>query len=301
MSVLRRKYVTWAGVAALIVGGLGIAGGMSASATTLTCTNVAHATVPPIGCGGDQLAYTGKGTLDLAVLGSGSTTGNYWNSPVGYLAGSQSSTREDFTVFALGGITTGGPGGLGEYVAMYTPDGNIPSFTYTGAGTPVAPATTCPAALTAGTNSTPQIGCDINVGTNVYCVSVENLYNGPRGALRWRTVLRNCNTNGTFSYGANTGSKPFNSVSFSRANRYQVWSPVSNAAGLTLLNMSLSFDHPHHTNPSNTPYVLDDSGFGGSGTWGLAYPENDGLNQQSSIIGCTDPIKALNTGYQFCP
>jgi hypothetical protein len=286
--VALRKARTWAiaaaGAAALA---LGAVPALTASATTLTCTNVAHAGVPPIGCGGDQLAYQAKGTLDLAVLGKGTSTGNYWNSPVGFLADSQSATREDFTVFAVNGDTTDGPGGLGEYVAMYTPNGNIASFTYTGG-------TGCPASGTTESNTTPDIGCNFNVGTNVYCVSAENV-NTARG-LRWFAVLRNCNTNGIFHYGTNDGTT-FNSVSSGHANHFQVWAPVSNFAGLTLVNESLS----HGFKAGNTPYVLDDKGFGGSGTQALAYPENDGLNQQGTIIGCTDPIKALNTGYQFCP
>jgi hypothetical protein len=37
--------------------------------TTLTCTNIAHATTP-IGCGGAQSALTTHGTLDMAVIGT---------------------------------------------------------------------------------------------------------------------------------------------------------------------------------------------------------------------------------------
>ena len=96
-----------------------------------------------------------------------------------------------------------------------------------------------------------------------------------------------------------------NSVSHSHANRFQVWSPVQGPNGLIMINESLSNDHPHGFNPSNTPYVLDDTAFGGSGTGALAFPENDGLNQESTIIGCTDPIKSLEAelpvGYYNCP
>lgn len=281
-----KRIAAAAAATALAGGGLALAAALPASATTLTCTNLAHATNPPIGCGGAQLAYSAKGTLDLGVLGLGNSTGNYWNSPVGFLTSSQSNIREDFTVFAVDGNVHSGPGGLGSYVVMYTPDGNIPTFMQGGV---------------TKTNTTPTIGTSFTVGTNVYCISVENLNNGPHGALRWRTVLRNCNTDGTFEYGVNNGTGPFNSVSHSHANRFQVWSPVSGSAGLEMINLSLSKDHPHGFNKSNTPYVLDDSGFGGNGTWGLAFPENDGLNQEFSIIGCTDPITALSTGYQFCP
>ena len=352
LSTLRRKYATWVGVAGLVLGAsIGLAA--TASATTLTCTGTANQITPPLGCGGAQLAYQAKGILDLGALG-----GNYWNSKVGFLTDSTSASTEDWTVFAVDGSVTDGPGFLGEYVAAYTPDGKFTSFTQGG---------------TKYTNAVPAAGSTFSVGANVYCLSVENLYNGPKGAVRWHTVLRNCNSNGAFTYGGSetpkqiggsttppiftgtgfsysngynnvinvtfaggtginvtgsgvSGNGPSwaiapntsftvtyptttpptgwswvtdNSVSHSHANAFQVWAPVSGAAGLEMLNESLSSRHGGHFN--NTPYVLDDAGFGGSGTGGLAYPENDGLNQQFSIVGCTEPITGLNTSYALCP
>ena len=91
-----------------------------------------------------------------------------------------------------------------------------------------------------------------------------------------------------------------NSISASRANRYQVWAPVQGAAGLEMINESLSGGF-RNGGTGNTPYVLDDKGFGGTGTRALAFPENDGLNQQFSIVGCTEPITGLNTSYALCP
>lgn len=300
-GAIARRVTGVAGALALATG-LSLAAAGGAGATTLTCTHSINANTPPIGCGGARLAYSAKGTLDLAVLGTGSATGNYWNSPVGFTTESLTDIHQDFTVFAVGGNIHSGPGGLGSYVAMYTPDGVINGFTYTGSGTPLPPATTCPSS---GTHSTgqPQIGCDVRVDTNVYCLSVANVNDGPNHALRWHVVLRNCNTNGVFHYGDNTGatSTNYNSVSPSFANHFQVWSPVSGAAGLVLINRSLSNDHPHHWNLGNTPYVLDDRGFGGSGTQALAFPENDGLNQEFTLLGCTDPLRSLSTGYQLCP
>jgi hypothetical protein len=241
--------------------GIGVAlalTGPAAHGATLTCTNVADATTPPIGCGGDQLAYTAGGTVDLAVLGTGSSTGNYWNSPVGFAADSTSNAHEDFTVFAVDGSVTDGPGGLGEYVVMYTPDGVEQ--------------------------------------TTKYCLSVESLDNGPKGAARWNTVLRDCASNGDFTYGNGDTN---NSVSSSRANAYQVWAPVSGPSGLIMVNESLS----HGFKSGNTPYVLDERAW--KPGQALAYPENDGLNQQSMIIGCTNPIKGLEAllpvGYYNCP
>jgi hypothetical protein len=263
------------GAAALAAaGGFALTGG-NASATTLTCTGVQNQVLPPFGCGGDQLAYTAKGTLDLAVMG-----GNYWNSPVGFVTDSNSNPAEDFTVFAVSGSVTDGPGGLGEYVAMYTPDGKIASFTQ---------------ASVKYTDAVPASGA-FTVGTNVYCLSVENA-SAAKGA-RWKVVLRNCSTNGTFEYGNNSSSSPtYNSVSSGSANHYQVWAPVTGNSGLLMINESLS----HGFGSGNTPYVLDDSGSGGSGTQAIAYPENDGLNQESSIIGCTEPITGLDTSYSLCP
>jgi hypothetical protein len=253
---------------------MALAGATWASATTLTCTHTAGATTVPIGCGGIQSALASHGTLDLAVLGTGTATGNYFNSPVGVRLDSQSSVREDFTVFAVGGAITGGPGNLGKYVAMYTPDGKIPGFTVQ------------PAANTSFTANSSDL-----------CLSVVQKNNGPRGALRWNTVLRNCNTNGTFHIGGNTTPADENSVTSGHANAYQVWAPVTGANGLLFVNQSLS----RNFHSGNTQYVLDIKGSGGDGSALLAFPENDQLNEEWSVVGCTHPADVLSTGYAFCP
>ena len=341
-----------------LVTGAGAVAASTASATTLTCTGVANQVTPPLGCGGAQLAYTAKGTLDLAVLG-----GNYWNSPVGFETDSVSTPAEDFTVFAVNGDVHDGPGYLGEYVAVYTPDGKFASFTQGGI---------------TYTDAVPAAGASFTVGANVYALSVEKLDNGPKGAAREWGVLRNADSNGIFTYGKTvtddvcaatptpptscssapsfssggtyindtgnvinvtvsgdtsadvtgsgvSGSGPSwavapgteftvtftgspvswtvttdNSISASRANRYQVWAPVSVSDGLELINESLSGGF-RNGGTGNTPYVLDDKGFGGTGTRALAFPENDGLNQQFSIVGCTEPVTGLNTSYALCP
>jgi hypothetical protein len=72
---------------------------------------------------------------------------------------------------------------------------------------------------------------------------------------------------------------------------------VTGANGLLFVNQSLS----HNFNSGNTQYVLDIKGSGASGSRLLAFPENDGLNQQWSLIACTHPGDVLSTGYQFCP
>lgn len=278
-----RARLGWRARAGLVASGVLLAGAAGAGvaavtatpalATTLTCTNLAHATLSPIGCGGIRSATTAHGQLDMAVLGVGGVNGNFFNSPVGVATDSQSNVREDFTVFAVGGSITGGPGNLGKYVAMYTPDGNIPGF-----------------------STQPAAGSNFTANSQDLCLSVVS--NGLFGsAKRYQAVLRNCNTNGTFHLGTNTTPSDENSVTSGHANAFQVWAPVTGANGLLLVNESLS----HNFHSGNVQYVLDIKAFGGNGSRLLAYPENDGLNQEWSIIGCTHPADVLSTGYQFCP
>lgn len=255
-----------------------------ANATTLTCTHAAGALTTPIGCGGIRSATTAHGNLDMAVLGTGGVNGNFFNSPVGVAAESLSSVREDFTVFAVNGAITGGPGNLGKYVAMYTPNGRMADFTGTVGGVTGFHA-----------NAIPDAGTTFTAGPHLYCLSVVGLSNGPRGALRYNAVLRNCNTNGVFTQGNDTTTE--NAVTSGHANRFQVWAPVTGANGLLFANQSLSRNY----SSGNTQYVLDIKGSGASGSRLLAFPENDGLNQQWSLIACTHPGDVLSTGYQFCP
>jgi hypothetical protein len=278
------RKIAWLAAVPALAAGAAFAAVPAAQATTLTCTHTAGATTSPIGCGGIQSATTAHGMLDMAVLGSGGVNGNFFNSPVGVLTDSQSQVREDFTVFAVNGHITGGPGDLGVYVAMYTPNGRVASFTGTVGGV-----------TGTYTNAVPDAGTNFTVGSNVYCISVVSQHNGPGGAARWNAVLRNCNSNGTFTMG-NDGTIE-NSVTSSHANAYQVWAPVTGANGLLFVNESLSHSFHH----GNTQYVLDIKGSGGSGSRLLAFPENDGLNQEWQLIGCTHPADVLSTGYQFCP
>ena len=278
---MRRRFIALAAALALAVlgGGAWIAGG--ANATTLTCTNIAHAVTTPIGCGGAQSATTAHGTLDMAVIGTANASGNYFNSPVGVKTESLSATREDFTVFALGGSITGGLGGLGSYVVMYTPNGHINSWTHVSGPVGV---------------SQPAPTEHFNAGFNDFCVSVTQIPNGPHGALRWNAILRNCSSNGVFTMGDNAAVSPVeNAVTFSFANRWQLWAPTLDANGLEFVNVSL---HNHF----NVPYVLDIKGSGGDGSALLAYPSHNGLNEQWTLIGCSHPADLLNVGsYQFCP
>jgi hypothetical protein len=269
-----RRFIALAAAMALAV--LGVTAWMAggAAATTLTCTHSAGATTVPIGCGGLQSVLATHGTLDMAVIGTASANGNYFNSPVGVKTDTQTTTpgqREDFTVFAVGGSITGGLGGLGQYVAMYTPNGHVPGFP---AGQPAANTSFMP-------------------NSQDFCLSVTQLPNGPHGALRWNAVLRNCNTNGTFHMGDNAGVE--NSVTSSHANRWQVWAPATGAAGLEMVNVSL---HNHF----NVPYVLDIKGSGGDGSRLLAFPTHNAANEEWTLIGCTHPADEINGGsYAACP
>lgn len=281
LTRIRRRLLAAAAIPLAVGLAVGAAVAPSASATTLTCTHSAGATTVPIGCGGLQSALTTHGTLDMAVLGTANANGNYFNSPVGVKTDSQGSVREDFTVFALGGNITGNLGGLGAYVAMYTPNGHIQNWTHISGPTGV---------------SQPAPGEHFNAGFSDFCLSVTQIPNGPHGAMRWNAVLRNCSTNGEFVMGDNAAVSPIeNSVSFSFANRWQLWAPTTGANGLEMVNVSL---HNHF----NVPYVLDIKGAGGDGSRLLAYPTHNGLNEEWSIIGCTHPADLLNVGsYQFCP
>jgi hypothetical protein len=86
-----------------------------------------------------------------------------------------------------------------------------------------------------------------------------------------------------------------NAVTFSFANRWQLWAPTLDANGLEFVNVSLH-------NKFNVPYVLDIKGSGSDGSALLAFPSHNGLNEQWTLIGCTHPADLLNVGsYQFCP
>jgi hypothetical protein len=267
-----------AGLAAALAAATGLAFAPAAGATTLTCTNIAGATTGPLGCGGLTSAVTSFGTVDIAA------DGNYNNAVVRTAADSQGNTREDFTVFAVGGSVTGSIGDLGSYVAMFTPNGRVPDFTGTVGG------------VTGHyLNAVPDPGSTFTAGPNTHCISVVSEHNGPRGAARWNVVLRNCSTNGTFTYGGGEGNRP-GSVSFSFGNAWQEWAPVIGEDGLEMVNVWL-FNH------HNVQYTLNVTGNAGPGTHLIAYPDTSpSLNESWTIIGCTPPANTLDAGsYTLCP
>lgn len=279
---MRRRTATWVAVTALALGGF-LAAAWQAGATTLSCTNTQSAITSPYGCGGLQIApgYP-HGALDMA------TTTTSDSAPVVTQPDSVTNNHEDWTVYALGGSLTDGPGGLGDYVAMQTPTGHIAHFQITGA----VPLTGgCVGAAGTYTNAIPCPGAIFKALSGTYCLSVAN-FKGFNGKVRWWALLRLCSTNGTFVYGTQTTP---GSVSFSFANRWQVWAPVTGDAGLKMVNISLF-------NRYNSDYDLNITGNGGAGVQLQAYPDNTGgmRNDQWDIIGCTPPITLLSTPYALC-
>ena len=172
MSIRSKALAVTAGLALAAAGAVTASG---ASATTLTCTQTKASFTTPYGCGGLELQYTAKGILDMAADGS------YWNAPVRAKTESLTDTSEDWTVFAVGGVTTGGEADLGSYVAMFTPNGVIPG----GCGAPGGAYVACGAA---GASLT------VTPSPSDYCLSVEDVYRTVHGqhVQRWAGVLRPC-------------------------------------------------------------------------------------------------------------
>jgi hypothetical protein len=271
-------------VVGLTIGGL-IGLSPASRATTLDCTNTQSAITSPDGCGGLQIQQPySAGVLDM------STNGNRYDSaPIVVEPDSINNASEDFTIFPINGNTTDGPGGLGEYVAMVTPDGQISSFTVTTDG-PAADVGGCvggsgTATPSTFTNAVPCAGVSFTAGASDYCLSVAQFV-GPNGKDRWWALERLCNTNGTFVYGSNTKA---GSVSASFANRWQEWAPIIGKSGLQMVNISLR-------NKSNSNYDLNITGVGGVGTQLQAYPDNSGggANDSWTYIACTPPGTLLS-------
>ena len=265
-----------------LAGGLVLATAPSSLATSLTCTNTQSATTAPYGCGGLQIApgYN-HGVLDLAA-------DNTFNDQVTVQLDSATNTQEDFTVFADGGLLTGGPGDLGKYVGMVTPLGKVSNFTVTAAGgaTDNECVGNAPGDLNKNfTNAVPCAGVHFIAGPTTYCLSVSQ-YKGFNGKVRWWVVQRDCNTSGTFIYGTPT---TVGSVQPGFANHWQLWGPVQGPAntGLGLVNVSL-------WNKNNVDYNLNISGGLGAGTPVQAYPNTGwSQNQEWRVIGCTPPVSTL--------
>jgi hypothetical protein len=279
--------------AALAAGGVALAAG-SARATTATCTNIATPVSAPIGCGGLYLPGMGTGTQPDGTSLTLTADGNQFDAAVRVQAYDPSNSLQDFTVFQVcdtvigtrtpadpcgSGTTAKNPvNGQGEYIAMLTPDGTSTDWP----------------------PSSPSLGD----ASNDFCLSVTEVTRtvNKKPAKRWVTVLRNCAVDAGFIPGkpdtpADAGTP---GVVTGNVNPWQVWSPIaSGASGYVLAEDYLS------DNFKNTPYVLDDSGYGGAGTQQLAYPLKDPSqnvsNQVWKVVGCTNPVVDLTPGFYSCP
>lgn len=123
------------------------------------------------------------------------------------------------------------------------------------------------------------------------CLSVEK----PPGWKHWWTVLRTCG--GTFTQGTSSGTGGGNPGTVTNANKWQVWSPVPVTGGYVLAEDTVSNGFHSH----NTLEVLNDTGWGGAGTWQMLYPESDTANSIWKVIGCTNPVTSLTPGFFNCP
>lgn len=283
MRYFRRAAIAAAG-AALVLGGLAWwAGG--AAATTGTCLNIATPISAPIGCGGLYFAGLGSGIQPNGTSLTLTHPVDQWNAHVTDTVYDSARSDQDWTVYqrcntvsgprsaanpcGTLGTPTQDPDGQAEFVAEDTPLGH-------------------------------HLGGAINTQGNL-CLSVEGVLNGPvrhgHHTLRWRTVLRTCDTNGAvFTAGFPDGSSGVTGVVVS-PNFWQTWSPFGPVGnGFVFANNALS------GNAFNHPFVLDVPGSSHvPGQWLLAYPENDQANQVGRIVGCTGAPNQITPGHFDCP
>ena len=290
MSV--RKRVTAALAGLVVAGGLAFAAAAPANASTLQC--VAHES-----CGGADLAFTGHGQLSLAVLNTDNTINGgfgYNNEHVGFTTSGATNGSQDFTVFQDSTERTGLDGvyGHGNYAVMYTRGGNLPFDL---------------SKCTPNQKNETALDCTADAETSIpYCVSVEDTYPTVNHQVvqRWALVLRNCFAwPGTvFTVGVHaSGNPPAGEIAdtVTDPNLYQLWAPTEVPGPfLEFQDVALNSSHFRHGFGGHN-FVMDDRGWGGSGQWGIAYPENDQLNQKFTIIGCSQPVTVFNQAYYNCP
>ena len=283
---MRRRFIALAAAGALAV--LGVTAWMAggAQATTGTCLNIATPISAPIGCGGLYFSGLGSGIQPNGTSLALTATNPQWNSHVTDAPYDAARSDQDWTVYqrcnTVGGARTVAspcgtgtpaldPDGQAEFVAEATPLGH-------------------------------HLGGAINTSGNL-CLSVEAVRNGPwvhhRRALRWRTVLRTCDSLGAFFYagipdgGADAGVTGV----VTSPNHWQTWSPFGPvSSGFVFANNALS------GNVFNHKFVLDAPGGSRTpGQWLLAYPENDNANEVARIIGCTGAPNQITPGHFDCP
>lgn len=255
------------GLSAALLGVLMMFG--PAKAATNSCINVES-------CGGATLALMTHGPLSLAVLGHDTLVNGgfgYNNEKVGFTTSGATDGTQDFTL-AKDNSAVHDPYGNGEYVLEFTPGGNQPP-----------------------------------AGDLQYCVSVEDTYPTVGGHVvqRWSLVLRFCGawgglvhpgTKNTALAPAPTNETP---AYVTGADTYQLWAPVEVAGNyLQLEDIALNSSHYRHGFGGND-FVIDDRAGGPSNTWGIAYPNHFGLNQEGTATGCSQPITTFNPHDFSCP
>jgi hypothetical protein len=286
---MRRRIVTWGAALALAAGSLAAAAWLAggADATTGTCLNIATPISQPIGCGGLYFSGLGSGIQPNGTSLTLTAPNPQWNSHVVDAVYDPSRSDQDFTVyqrcntvsgprsvaFPCGtlGTPTLDPDGQAEFVAEATPLGH-------------------------------HLGGTLNNSGNL-CLSVQGTLTGPvrhhHHTLRWRTVLRTCNSLGaTFFAGIpNGGADAGTTGVVTSPNFWQTWSPFGPVgSGFVFANNALS------GNIFNHKFVLDVPGSSHvPGAWLLAYPENDQPNQVARIIGCTGAPNQITPGHFDCP
>ena len=281
-----RRIIALAAALALAV--LGVTAWMAggADATTGTCLNIATPISQPIGCGGLYFSGLGSGIQPNGTSLTLTAPNPQWNSHVVTAVYDPARSDQDWTVYqrcnSVGGVRsvaspcgtgtpTLDPDGQAEFVAEATPIGH-------------------------------HLGGAINNSANL-CLSVEAVRNGPvvhhHHALRWRTVLRTCNSLGaTFFAGIpNGGADAGTTGVVTSPNFWQTWSPFGPVgSGFVFANNALS------GNVFNHKFVLDQPGSSHvPGQWLLAFPESDAHNQVARIIGCTGAPNQITPGHFDCP
>lgn len=291
MSRFKQRCALFIAILATVFTVTGLAAS-SANATSFTCTQTKNAYTTPYACGGLQFQQFTHGVLDM------SADGNFWNASVRATTENQSgpaAPNQDWTVFAEDGLITGGEGDLGQYVAMFTPNGVIPG----GCDVGLQHHQTC------GGLNTPQTVSNSPID---YCLSVENVPTVVRGhhTFRWFGVLRNCFLGDFRDEGSPTFTlavAPSDGVhvnTVTNPNHYMVWAPVLGAQDESLVNEALLHPEFRHWVGGNSRYVLDIQAGGPSGSRLLAYPYNGGLNQVVKVIGCQPPVTLISGLAQVC-
>lgn len=277
--------VTALAAAAVLTAGLAISGTMAAHATTATCLNIATPISQPVGCGGLYFSGLGSGIQPNGTSLTLTAPAAQWNGHVVDAPYDPARSGQDWTVYQRC-ITLSGPR------SAAFPCGTL--------GTPAQD----PQGQAEFTAELTPLGRHAGGALNTFgnlCLSVEGVFNGPlvngHPALRWRTVLRTCDTNGAvFAAGFPDGASGVTGVVVS-PNPWQTWSPFGPVGdGFVFANDMLS------GNLFNHPFVLDVPGASRvPGAWLLAYPENDNANQVGRIAGCTGAPDQITPGHFDCP